>query len=248
MDKQTPPPVTPRWPLALALILALITVASASYNFGLRANAWLPAGEPGNPEARLQLAEQEFKVGDYRDALTFFRQLANQGDPVAEYWLAHMTELGIGTAKDPSKAVDLYKKAAAQGDVAAQTRIGEIYLDGNIVPPDFETAKTYLEKAAFQGSSRAATLLGQIYRLGLGTPADPTESFAWLEVATLEHNALAQHERRALLTSLDPQQQEAAVARVKTIMSAIKDKTPQPARSASVANAAQPSGNTVASK
>ena len=146
VDRQTPPPTISKWPLTLALTLALVAVAFASFNFGLRANAWLPG--VGNPEARLQLAEQEFQIGDYRDALAFFRQLANQGDPVAEYWLAHMTELGLGMAKDPAKAVGIYKKAAEQGDVAAQTRLGEIYLDGNIVPPDFGTARTYLEKAA----------------------------------------------------------------------------------------------------
>jgi hypothetical protein len=87
-------------------------------------------------------------------------------------------------------------------------------------------------------------MLGQIYQLGLGTHSDPTESFAWLEVATLEHNAFAPHERKELLAALNPQQQDAAVARAKAIMSAIRNKTALPATSAPAAKTAQPSSNT----
>jgi TPR repeat protein len=235
-DAQTPPPAGS----TSLLVLAFAAVAFSGLALGLASHEWLLRNELGIPQGKLQLAQQDFQTGDYRGALTLFTKLADQGDPVAEYWLAHMTELGLGVKQDPTKAIDLYKKAAAQRNVAAQTRIGEIYLDGNIVPPDFESARAYLKDAALQGDARAAMFLGQIYRLGLGAASDPTESYAWFEVATLEHNALAAHERNALLVALSPQQQEAAVARANAIMSAIKNKTALPAKPAPAAQTAQP--------
>lgn len=154
-----------------------------------------------------------------------------------------MLELGIGTTKEPAKAVDLYRKAAAQGEVAAQGHLGEIYLDGDITPPDFGAARSYLKDAALQGNARAAMLLGQMYRLGLGAPSDPIESFAWLEVATLEQNELAQHERAALLAMLSPAQQEAATGRSKEIMNAIDSKTALPEKSVPTSEPAPTNGN-----
>ena len=198
-----------------------------------------------SPQGQIELAEGAFRAGADQAALSVFAKLAHDGNPVAQYWLAHMTELGLGTAKDPAKAIDLYKKAADQGNVAAQARLGEIYLEGDIDAPDFQSARVYLDKAAIQGHARAALLLGHIYRLGIGTAADPTEAFAWLEVASLENNALARHERSALLAKLTPQQQETAVERSKALMSAIKTRTGLPASGVSTAaavNGATPAG------
>jgi TPR repeat protein len=234
-SKQPPPPTSS---MRLA-IFPLIAVAFAGVALGLGLHERFLRQGLGMPEGQLQLAQQDYQTGDYQEALALFSKLANGGDPLAEYWLAHMTELGIGTTKDAARAVDLYGKAAAQGNVAAQTRLGEIYLDGNIVPPDFPAARTNLEKAAVQGNARAALLLGQIYRLGLGTPSDLPESFAWLEVATLENNALARHERSELLARLSLQQQDAAVARSKALMDAIKNKTALPAKAAPTSTAAK---------
>ncbi len=99
-------------------------------------------GSLAKPEGQLDLAERAFQSGNEQVALMLFTKLAGQNNPVAEYWLAHMTELGLGLARDPAKAIGLYQKAAAQNVVPAQQRLGEIYLDGNLVPPDFMQAKT----------------------------------------------------------------------------------------------------------
>jgi TPR repeat protein len=174
------------------------------------------------PEGQLALAEKAFQRGNEQVALTLFTKLAEQNNAIAEYWLAHMTELGLGVARDPTKALELYQKAAAQNVLAAQERLGEIYLNGDLVPPDFIKAKNYLEQAAYRGNARAAMLLGQMYRVGLGIAADPKEAYAWSEVATLEGNSFAKRQREMSLRDLGVEEQNAAVARAKEILAKIK--------------------------
>jgi len=106
------------------------------------------------PAQQLKLAQSAFKNGNNAVALSFFEPLASQNNTVAEYWLAHMTELGLGVPSDIPKAISLYEKAAAQNFVAAQVRLGEIYLNGNLVAPDYAKAFALLETAARQGNPR----------------------------------------------------------------------------------------------
>jgi TPR repeat protein len=82
-----------------------------------------------------------------------FSKLADQNNPIAQYWLADMIELGLGVPRDSAKAIELYKKAAAKNMEAAELRLGEIYLHGDIATPDFAQAKSYLEKAAYHRCS-----------------------------------------------------------------------------------------------
>jgi TPR repeat protein len=180
------------------------------------------------PKSSLAQAEHEFRTGDEPAALKLFSTLADKNNPVAEYWLAHMTELGLGVPRDPAKAIELYKKAVKQNVDAAELRLGEIYLDGNLVPPDFAQAKTYLEMSAYQGNPRAAMLLGQMYRAGIGMKADPTEAYAWSEVATLEGNVFAERERDASFHDLSTDDQKAAITRAQEILKTVKSKMTLP--------------------
>jgi TPR repeat protein len=173
----------------------------------------------------LESAEKAFQSGDNEVAAKVFSELAAQNNANAQYWLAHMTELGLGVPRDPTKAIGLYKKAAAQNVVAAELRLGEIYLHGDLVPPDLGQAKAYLEQAAYHGDARAAMLLGQIYRLGLGVSADSVEAYAWSEVASLEGSVFAKRERDASLGKLDTDKQQEAVGRAAQILEQIKHET-----------------------
>ena len=180
-------------------------------------------------EDRLEFAERAFRGGDDELAVKIFSELAAKNNATAQYWLAHMTELGLGIPRDPTKAIELYKKAAAQNVVAAELRLGEIYLHGDVVPPDFTQAKECLEQAAYHGDPRAAMLLGQMYRLGLGMSADPIEAYAWSEVASLEGSVFAKRERDASLGKLDTDKQQDAIARATQILEQIKGETTEAA-------------------
>ena len=177
------------------------------------------------PQTQMAQAVKDVKAGDYKTAVTLFEKLADNNNPLAEYWVAHMTELGLGMPRDPAKAVELYKKAAAQDVAAAELRLGEIYLHGDLVLPDFVQAKTYLEKAAYHGGPRAAMLLGQMHHDGIGMPVDQVEAYAWSEVATLEGSAFAARERDASFHNLSEADQKSALARAKELLKIIKSET-----------------------
>jgi len=177
------------------------------------------------PQNQMAQAKEDVKAGDYKTAVTMFEKLAANNHPLAEYWVAHMTELGLGVPRDPAKAVELYKKAAAQDVAAAELRLGEIYLQGDLVLPDFAQAKTYLEQAAYRGGPHAAMLLGQMYRDGLGIPADQQEAYAWSEVATLEGSVSASRDRDATFHDLSATERNTAIARAQEILKLIKSET-----------------------
>jgi hypothetical protein len=211
------------WQGKLALgSLGLFAVAVIAGMVAILVHAWHLPGKPTTPQSRLERAVKTFQAGDNRAALTAFTALAAQDDPVAQYWLGHMTELGLGTPHDLPTAIALYKKAAAHGVVAAESRLGESYLRGDVALPDFAQAKTYLERAAQRGDARAAWLLGHMYREGLGVAPDPKEAYAWSEVATLEGSPFAHGERDAAMNDLRSDDRQAAVARAHDILDAIE--------------------------
>jgi TPR repeat protein len=224
MTTATPPGSPGKSPPARQPTATIVLVAVAGVLAGVVFQEFR-LRNPTPPNGNLELAEKAFQSGDNQTALDLFSKLANQNNPNAEYWLAHMSELGLGVARDPQKSLELYKKAAAQNLVAAELRLGQIYLHGDLVPPDFAQAKTYLEKAAYQGNDRAAMLLGQMYRIGLGMSADLKQAYAWSEVATIEGSTFAKRERDASLHDLSESDQKAAIAQAQDILKEIKPTT-----------------------
>ena len=219
---QPKPPQTPSRPpfigfLGYAAIGLLVGIAAQEFRW--RSSSMAPPNQ-------MAQAEKDVKAGDYQAAVVLLDSLTKKNDPLAEYWIAHMSELGLGVPRDPAKAIELYKKAAAQEVAPAELRLGEMYLHGNLVLPDFAQAKSYLEKAAYHGEPRAAMLLGQMYHDGIGVPADQTEAYAWSEVATLEGSAFAQRDRDVSLHDLNDADQKSAIARAREILDRIKKDTP----------------------
>lgn len=182
---------------------------------------------PPTPQDKLALAEKAAHYGDDHMAATMFGRLAKGGNATAQYWLAHMTELGLGTPRNPTRAIGFYKKAAKQNFIDAEVRLGEIYLDGNLVPPDPKRAKQYLDDAAYGGNAHAATLLGQIYRDGIGVTANSTRADAWFEVANLEGSKIARKERGSSFRKLSMADQHGVISRTQDILKTIKKKAPQ---------------------
>ncbi len=220
------PPVRPRMPRPQ--VIRFLTVALIGLVIGIAAQELRWRWSDAVPTSRLVQAEHEFQAGDNQAAVKLFDALVDKKNPTAQYWLAHMTELGLGVPRDPAKAIDLYKKAAEQNVEPAELRLGEIYLDGNLVPPDFVQAKIFLEKSAYQGDPRAAMLLGQMHRVGIGMKPDPVAAYAWSEVATLEGNVFAERERDASFRDLSPDDQKAAITRAREILKTVKSETTLP--------------------
>jgi TPR repeat protein len=202
--------------------LGIAALAIVGGMIGVLVHEWRLPAEPVRPQSQLELAVKKFQEGNNQAALTVFGKMAEDDNPVAQYWLGHMTELGLGVQRDPKKAIELYKKAAARGVVAAECRLGEAYLRGDLLLPDYAQAKMWIERAAQRGDARAAMLLGHMYRAGLGVTADPKEAYAWSEVATIEGSPFAQRDRDASLNELSAEDRQAAIARAHEIFDEIK--------------------------
>ena len=89
-----------------------------------------------------------FYKGDDAQAVSWFRQAADQGHVVAQFRLGEMYDLGLGVRKDYAQAVAWYRKAADQGNGLAQYNLGDMYYLGHGVPQDFIQAHMWFNLSA----------------------------------------------------------------------------------------------------
>ncbi|KAJ3029397.1 hypothetical protein HDV00_009616 [Rhizophlyctis rosea] len=93
------------------------------------------AGKPGYPEAQFFLAEcyGSGALGlriDYESAFKLYEKASKQAHPAATYRTAVCYEVGAGTSRSSSRAMQYYRKAAALGDTAAMYKLGKILIEG----------------------------------------------------------------------------------------------------------------------
>ncbi len=74
--------------------------------------------------ADFEAGVEAYNRGDYATALKEWRPLAEQGDAVAQYFLAHMYENGQGVPQDDVQARMWLNLAAAQGNKTARKMRG----------------------------------------------------------------------------------------------------------------------------
>jgi cell fate regulator YaaT (PSP1 superfamily) len=82
--------------------------------------------------------------------------------------MAEMSLAGLGTVRDPHKAVRLFTRAAETGDLRGHYHLGLCYLQGQGVMKDPERALRELTVAAEDGYAPALYRLGLLYRDGIG--------------------------------------------------------------------------------
>ena len=133
---------------------------------------------------------QAYRAEDYAKAMTILAPLAEAGDPVAQYYVAHMYEKGDGVAKDASKTLEFYRRSAEQGYARAQYKLAIGYAQGwPGLEKDEAEARRWLVKAAEGGSRSAQRVLGKAYEQGrLGFARDPDQARYWLGRADPEES------------------------------------------------------------
>lgn len=79
--------------------------------------------------------------------------MAANGDPIAQFTLAYMTDGGINTPQDTAKAAEMYKNlapvltdAAAKGHAGACCALAHMYKEGKGVEKDAAKAAEYMGK------------------------------------------------------------------------------------------------------
>jgi uncharacterized protein len=90
--------------------------------------------------------------GDFKTALGYMRPLAEQGHPMAQYFVGAMYLKGEGVARDFPAAADWFRKSAEQNIRASQDELGLMYMQGKGVQKDSGEAAKWFRKAADQGS------------------------------------------------------------------------------------------------
>ena len=154
------------WLLTIAIITSMLVAlpASANFNDGVEA----------------------FKKKDYEATYRFFKPLADQQDPKAQFGLGLLYRNGLGVRRDLRKAYDYYKAASEQGYAKAQYNLGILilYLAKNNDKFDAQNAVAWLKLAAQQDVARAQYHLGMFYWNGQhGLEYDRVAAYMWITLS-----------------------------------------------------------------
>lgn len=113
------------------------------------------SGSGCGPPNMMKNAEAAYRTGNFTEALKLYRNLAEQGNAVAQYKLGYMYFLGQGTQKNDQEAARWTRRAAEQGHAAAQLSLGLMYKNGEGVAISSAEAVRWIRKAAEQGLPEA---------------------------------------------------------------------------------------------
>jgi len=108
-------------------------------------------------------------------------QLAEQGDPEAQFSLGLIYDTGREDKRNPEKALYWFTQAAQAGIAGACLYLGIKYEFGSSVQQNISLAQYWYKKAALQDWPQAAFLLGTLY-LAQAQP-DQVQGCAWLQIA-----------------------------------------------------------------
>jgi len=100
----------------------------------------------------LQDGAKAFQGGQYSRALTLWRPLATQGNPVAQNNLGIMYLDGKGVPRDFARAMQWFSASASQGNSAGMYNMGLMYELGQGIKPDPFRAYMWYALAADQGN------------------------------------------------------------------------------------------------
>jgi tetratricopeptide (TPR) repeat protein len=177
---------------ALTLILCLAAFAlSAQQREDL--SALQQRAQAGDLTAQFSLGKSYYIAGDYKQALAWFGQAAQQGSAPAQINVGSMFANGMGVSRDYTQAVAWYRKAADQGNPQAQTDIAFMLANGRGITLDYAKAAEWYRKAADQGYAPAQTYLGIMLANGWGVPKDPAQAAVLFRKAADQGYGLAQH-------------------------------------------------------
>jgi hypothetical protein len=133
--------------------------------------------------ADCDVAFESLESGDYELALHHLLPCAEAGDPIAQFNLGLMYDLGDGVPQDDAEAARWYRRAAEQGVVEAQNNVGHMHANGEGVLQDDVEALRWYRMAADQGHAKAQHNLGVMYFYGKGVPQDYISAYVWSNLA-----------------------------------------------------------------
>ncbi len=107
--------------------------------------------EKNTPQENVPKTEERNEVNNESDELRYYKELADNGDPVAQNKVGNLYAEGKICSKDMYQAVKYYRASATQGNKYAQHNLGFCYWDGMGVEKNRTEAIKWLRLAAEQG-------------------------------------------------------------------------------------------------
>lgn len=133
---------------------------------------WKMGAEYGYPIHQAIYADKLEKAGRDAEALYWYEQAAEGGQPGASSDAGSYYYEGIGVEKDEARAVRCFEKDLPFGVVRAHDMLGKAYFQGRGVPQDYQKAYYYLHYGYTNGSKWGVFLLAKCFFYGHGTKRD----------------------------------------------------------------------------
>ena len=146
-------------------------------------------------QAGMQEALDAYKSKNYKAAVKEFVPLAENGNPVALFYIALMYENAEGLPQNFPQAMILYRRAADMGYAPAQCNLGVMYETEAGADRNYKDAAFWYRKAAEMGNAPAQFNLGLMYYIGRGSDAPRSfkTSASWYLKAAEQGYAPAQN-------------------------------------------------------
>lgn len=123
-----------------------------------------------------------YKMGQFDEAYTRFRSLAEAGNRQGMLNLANMLAAGQGVERNPGEALAWYRRAAEAGDPIGMYEVGKAYDLGLGVPASRDQALEWYRRAAENDSADAQWALGK----HLHDSGETMAGLQWIRTAASE--------------------------------------------------------------
>jgi TPR repeat protein len=191
----------------LLLLFSLSAPGYASSNFADNALPKMEALFSNAVNDPVKEGLTELSKGDYSAARADFLSAAEHANPVAQYWMGHMEERGLGCKQRSGVKADYWYRAAAhQGYTLAESALGEMYFSGLAVPQDYAQAREWFTRAAHDGYATAQFDLGRLWEKGWGGSQSNTWAYVWYDLAASHGNIDAKKARDTIRDKLTADQ------------------------------------------
>ena len=145
------------------------------------------------------------EAGQFAEALKFYEEAAQNGEPIAQFNLGNVLDHGEGVPVDKKLAFFWYEKAANAGVPQAMHNVAVFLDEGEFVPINKPLAAAWYRRAAEAGAPKSQTNLALMLFNGEGIPKDTNEALKWFRLAAEAGEPSAQQSMVAILgRSSDP--------------------------------------------
>ncbi|MCI8799842.1 MAG: sel1 repeat family protein [Lachnospiraceae bacterium] len=141
---------------------------------------WKIGAEYGHPIHQSIYAEELEEAGRKEEALHWFKEAAEGGNPGSWTDVGRCYYEGIGVEKDEIYAVKCFEKDIPGGNVRAYNLLGKAYFYGKGVPQDYVKAYELMSFAHDGGSNWGVFYLAKLSFYGWGTRQDYSQALRFL--------------------------------------------------------------------